>query len=82
MRKADLDPARARNLYLGGNQARKTDQNQKLRQRSLEELARHYLEETSRLGCSLAEAKQVLETVIRLDQAGSSENPLYSKGRE
>ncbi len=46
----------------------------KLRQRSLEELARHYLEETSRLGCSQAEARQVLEAVIRLDQATNSED--------
>lgn len=52
------------------------DTAQKLRQRSLEELARHYLEETSRLGCSQAEARQVLEAVIRLDQATNSEDPI------
>jgi GntR family transcriptional regulator len=45
----------------------------KLRQRSLEELARHYLEETSRLGCSQEEARQVLEAVIRMAQANGDE---------
>ena len=77
-----ISTQRGRGTYIWEEPGPETDQNQKLRQRSLEELARHYLEETSRLGCSRAEAKQVLEMVIGLDQAGSSENPLYSKGRE
>ncbi len=49
---------------------------QKLRQRSLEELARRFLEETSRLGCTYAEAVQILEKNIGLNQAHSSDQSL------
>ena len=49
------------------------EKTQKLRQRSLEELARRYLEEAGRLGCSPVEAVQVFENINRPDQAGRGE---------
>ncbi len=36
-----------------------------LRQRNLEELARHYLEEAGKLGCGPAEAMKVLEKLLQ-----------------
>jgi GntR family transcriptional regulator len=40
------------------------DTPQKLRQRSLEEMAHHYLAEAARLGCSPAEARKVLDDIV------------------
>lgn len=66
-----ISTQRGRGTYIWEEPGPETDQ--RLRQRSLEELARHYLEETSRLGCSQEEARQVLEAVIRMAQANGDE---------
>ncbi len=47
------------------------DTSSKLRQRSLEELAGHFLEEAARLGCSPADALRILEEKIRRDHTGA-----------
>ncbi len=67
-----ISTQRGRGTYIWEEPA--PDKLQQLRQRSLEELAHHYLEETGKLGFSPAEAAQILEKLVRQRQADVQED--------
>ncbi len=66
-----ISTQRGRGTYIWEEPSPETAQH--LRQRSLEELARHYLEEAGRLGCGPAEAVQLLVEMLRQGGTGDQE---------